>query len=292
MKIGLQIPWFTWPGNPDNIASRLAEIARTADESGFASVWMMDHMFQIGRYLGPPNSPMLEGYSALCYLAAVTQRVRLGTLVTAVTYRTPGLLIKTVTNLDVLSGGRAMLGIGAGWNVYEAASLGLDFPPLKERFERLEETLQIAHQMWAGDRQPYHGRHYQLEEPILSPPQLSRPHPPILVGGLGEKKTLKLAAKYGDACNLFWRIGPAEVARKLDVLKRHCDALGRPYAAIERTVLGSLGANDWTPASLIATCREMAGLGIQHAIFNIADVHEIKQVKRIGREVVPAVADL
>src|SRR6476659_3053252 len=186
MRIGLQVPSFTWPGGSAAIGERLAEIGRTADDAGFASIWVMDHFFQIG-VVGPPEEPMLEGYSALSYLAGVTKRARLGTLVTGVIYRHPGILVKTVTTLDVLSGGRAYLGIGAAWNEQEHRGLGVDYTPLGERFERLEETLQIAHQMWSGDDSPFAGKHYQLQRPLNSPPALSQPHPPILVGGGGEK---------------------------------------------------------------------------------------------------------
>jgi F420-dependent oxidoreductase-like protein len=241
--------------------------------------------------LGSADSPMLEAYSTLAYLAAVTRRIRLGTMVTGVTYRHPGFLVKTVTNLDVLSGGRAYLGIGAAWYEQEAKGLGFPFPPVAERFERLEETLQIAKQMWAGNRAPYHGKHYQLAEPINSPPPLSKPHPPILIGGAGEKKTLRLVAQYADACNLFAFGGAAEIARKLDVLKRHCEAVGRSYDEIERTALGQIsGATK--AADLIATCRSLAEAGIQHFIFSIDNVHDIAPVERIGREVIPAVAEL
>src|SRR5512139_3383067 len=212
MKIGLQIPNFTWPGSPANLGSKLAEIARTADDAGFASVWVMDHFFQIGSRdrsmgLGPSEDEMLEGYSTLSYLAGMTKKVTLGTMVTGVIYRYPGILVKTVTTLDVLSGGRAYLGIGAAWNEREARGLGVPFPPVKERFERLEETLQIANQMWSENNGAYAGKYYQLAETLCTPQPLSKPHPPILIGGSGEKKTLQLVAKYADACNLFARMG-------------------------------------------------------------------------------------
>src|SRR6266496_4988422 len=187
MKIGLQVPNFTWSGGPKEIHSKLAEIAQTADEAGFSSLWVMDHFFQIGRPnnpggLGPAEDEMLESYSTLSYMAGFTQRVMLGTLVTGVVYRHPGILVKTVTTLDVLSGGRAYFGVGAAWNERESRGLGVSFPPVKERFARLEEALQIAHRMWSGDRSPYSGTHYQLADPLNSPPALSKPHPPIMVG--------------------------------------------------------------------------------------------------------------
>jgi F420-dependent oxidoreductase-like protein len=242
MKIGLQIPNFTYPSGPQNLSRKLAEIATTADEAGFYSIWVMDHFFQIGSrdrssFLGPAEDEMLEGYSTLSYLAGFTKKARLGTLVTGVVYRYPGILIKTVTTLDVLSSGRAYLGIGAAWNEREARGLGVPFPPLKDRFEQLEETLQIASQMWSEDNGPYNGKHFQLAETLCSPQPLSKPHPPILIGGSGEKKTLRLVAKYADACNLFARMGIENVGNKLDILKGHCEKVGRDYGEIEKTVL-------------------------------------------------------
>ncbi len=290
MKIGLQIVAFNWPGSPANIGAKLAEIARTADEAGFASIWVMDHYFQI-EWAGRVTDPMLEAYSALNYMAGVTKRARLGAMVTGVIYRQPAYLIKAVSALDVLSGGRAYLGIGAAWNEREALGLGFPFPPLKERFERLEETLQIAKQLWAGDHTPYSGKYYRLNEPINSPQPLTQPHPPILIGGSGEKKTLRLVAQYGDACNLFARTGLDTVRKKLDVLKQHCDEVGRPYAQIERTVLGVVNLAESKPADLIETCRDLANLGIQHFIISLPNVHEITPLEVIGREVIPAVAE-
>jgi F420-dependent oxidoreductase-like protein len=293
MRIGLQVPSFTWPGGSQAIGDRLAEIGRTADDAGFASLWVMDHFFQIG-VVGPPEEPMLEGYSALSYLAGVTKRVKLGTMVTGVIYRHPGILLKTVTTLDVLSGGRAYLGIGAAWNEQESRGLGVPFPPLKERFERLEETLQIAHQMWAGDRSPYKGKYYQLADPLNSPQALTKPHPPILIGGGGERKTLRLVAQYADGCNLFARAGNDVLRQKLDVLRGHCEAVGRPYEAIERTALGTvqLASGAMTPANVIDLCRSLAEVGIQHVIFNMPNVHELAPLEVFGREIIPAVSEL
>jgi F420-dependent oxidoreductase-like protein len=293
MRIGLQIPSFTWPGGPAEIGPRLAEIGRMADEAGFASLWVMDHFFQIP-VVGPAEEPMLEGYSALSYLAAVTKRARLGTMVTGVVYRYPGILVKTVTTLDVLSGGRAYLGIGAAWNEREARGLGVPFPPLKDRFEQLEETLQIAKQMWSGRVEPYNGKHYQLTEPLNSPPALSKPHPPILIGGGGEKKTLRLVAQYADGCNLFGRMGADVIRSKLEVLRRHCEELGRPYDEIERTALDTvhLAPGAMTASQVIDQCRSLSALGIQHVIFNMPNVHELTPLEVFGREIIPAVADL
>ncbi len=292
MKIGLQIPNFMWPGWPANAGAKLAEIASTADEAGFASLWVMDHLFQI-RFIGPPDDPMLEAYNTLGFMAGVTKRARLGTMVTAVVYRHPGMLVKSVTTLDVLSGGRAYLGIGAAWNEQEAVGLGIPFPPLKERFQRLEETLRIAKQMWSDDVTPFTGKHYRLAEPISSPRPLSRPHPPILIGGAGEKKTLRLVAKYGDACNLFAHPGPEVISKKLDILKRHCEAVGRPYEAIERTSLGrvNLAPGEMSPSDVVNICRALARVGVQHAIFSMPNVSEITPLVTFGQEIIPAVAE-
>jgi alkanesulfonate monooxygenase SsuD/methylene tetrahydromethanopterin reductase-like flavin-dependent oxidoreductase (luciferase family) len=215
-------------------------------------------------------------------------------MVTGVVYRYPGILVKTITTLDVLSGGRAYLGIGAAWNEREARGLGVPFPPIKERFERLEETLQIAKQLWSGKVEPYNGKHFQLAETLCSPQPLTKPHPPILIGGMGEKKTLRLVAKYADACNLFARMGNDALRAKLDILKRHCDDVGRDYAEIEKTALDTvnIAPGNMSPADVIRQCRSLANVGIQHVVFNMPNVHEITPLEIIGREVIPAVATL
>jgi len=289
MKIGLQIPNFTWPGGPAQIPGKVAEIARVADDAGFYSLWVMDHFFQISM-IGPPENEMLESYSTLGYLAALTTRVKLGTMVTGVIYRYPGILVKTATTLDVLSSGRAYFSIGAAWNEREAKGLGTPFPPLRVRFELLEEALQIAKQMWSADNGPYHGKHNHLEETLCSPQPLSRPHPPILVGGGGEKKTLRLVAQYADGCHLYG--APETVSAKLAVLKRHCDALGRDYGAIEKTTLGTvdLQSGKMNAKDVIAQCKLLAAIGVQHAIFYMPNVHEITPLDIFGREIIPAVA--
>jgi F420-dependent oxidoreductase-like protein len=291
MKIGLQIPNFTWPGGPGQIPGKLAEIARFADEAGFYSLWVMDHFFQISM-IGPPENDMLEGYSTLGYLAALTRRVKLGTLVTGVIYRYPGILVKTATTLDVLSNGRAYFAIGAAWNEQEAKGLGTPFPPLGVRFELLEEALQIAKQMWSANNGPYHGKHSHLAETLCSPQPLSRPHPPILVAGGGEKKTLRLVAQYADACNLYGSLDT--VSAKLAILKQHCTALGRDHRAIEKTTLGTadLRPGKMTAKDVIAQCAALAAIGVQHVIFNMPDVHEIRPLEIFGREIIPAVVDL
>ena len=291
MRIGLQIPSFSWPGGAAAIGERITRIARTADDAGFASIWVMDHFFQIS-LVGPAELEMLEGYTALSHLAAVTQRARLGTLVTGATYRHPGILAKTVTTLDVLSGGRAYFGVGAGWFEREHVGLGVPFPSLKLRFERLEETLRIVRQMWSEEDGPFHGRHFQLAETLNHPPPLSQPHPPILIGGLGERKTLRLVAQYADACNLFSYIGLAGLRGKLEVLRRHCDDVGRSYDEVERTTLGTvhLAPGALCAADVIRLCRDQADLGIQHAIFNMPDVHELAPLEVFGKEIIPEVA--
>lgn len=291
MKIGLQIPNFTWPGGPGQIPGKLAEIARFADDAGFYSLWVMDHFFQISM-VGPPENDMLEGYTALGYLAALTKRVKLGTLVTGVIYRYPGILVKTATTLDVLSNGRSYFGIGAAWNEREAKGLGVPYPPLGVRFELLEEALQIAKQMWSGNNGPYQGKHNQLAETLCSPLPLSRPHPPIMIGGGGEKKTLRMVAQYADACNIF---GPPETVQvKFTVLKQHCDALGRDYGTIEKTTLGTvdLQPGKMSAKDVIARCKGLAAIGVQHAIFNVPNAHDIRPLEIFGREIIPAVADL
>lgn len=235
MDIGLHIPHFAWRDGTAGIAPTLGAVAERADAAGFASISVMDHWFQMDQY-APATDPMLEGYSTLAWLAAKTSNVQLRLLVTGVTYRHPGLLAKTVTTVDVLSGGRAELGIGAAWYEREHDGLGVPFPSTAERFERLEETLQICLQMWSDDNGAYEGEHYQLAETLNSPQALSRPHPPIMIGGMGEKKTLRLVARYGDACNLF-SVGHDEVAHKLDVLRGHCETEGTDYDAIDKTML-------------------------------------------------------
>ncbi len=293
MRIGLQIPNFTYPEGADKLGSKLAEIARTADAAGFYSLWVMDHFFQIAM-IGPPENDMLEGYTTLSYFAGLTRNVKLGTLVTGVIYRYPGILVKTVTTLDVLSGGRAYLGIGAAWFEREALGLGVPFPPLKERFERLEETLQIAHQMWRGEVKPFEGKHFHLAETLCSPMPISKPHPPIMIGGMGETKTLKMVAQYADACNLFARIGDEMLRQKLDVLKRHCDSVGRDFAEIEITALSTaqLAPGAMTAAEVIAHCEALARLGVQHVIFNMPNTQDITPLDVFGKEIIPAVAAL
>jgi F420-dependent oxidoreductase-like protein len=237
---------------------------------------------------------MLESYTTLAFLAAVTQRARLGTLVTGVSYRHPGHLVKIVSTLDVLSGGRAYFGIGAGWYEREARALDLPFQSTQNRFERLEETLQIAKQMWSGKVAPYDGKHYHLAETLNSPQPLTKPHPPILIGGSGEKKTLRLVAQYADACNFYAQMGSDALSAKLDILRRHCEHVGRDYAEIERTALAHItfGNGGMSASDLIAMARDVSSVGIQHLIVSLTNVSEIRPLEIIGRAVIPAVAEL
>ena len=287
MKVGLHVADFTWDGGPPALGPRLGEIARRAEEAGVDRISVMDHVWQIG-HLGPPEHEMLEAYTALGFLAAVTERVKLLTVVTAVVYREPGLLAKAVTTLDVLSGGRAMLGIGAAWNEEEARGLGLFFPPTAERFERLEEALRICHQMWSDDDGPFEGKHYHLARTLNSPQALSRPHPPILIGGQGERKTLLLVARYADACNLF---DTPELAHKLDVLRGHCAAEGRDYAAIEKTVQVQydLGENGERVEQTIEHLHELAELGFTVAHGTLARVGTLRPLELMAERVIPAI---
>jgi len=286
MQIGLQIPLFTTPGGPGTLGKDLATVARTADEVGFEYLAVMDHFFQIG-VVGPPELEMLEAYTTLGFLAAHTSRVQLLTVMTGVIYRHPGILAKTITTLDVLSGGRAWLGVGAAWNEEESRGLGIPFPPVAERFERLEEALRICQQMWRGDESPYRGRHYQLDRPLNSPQALRRP--PIMVGGGGERKTLRMVAQYADACNLF---ATPDVEHKLEVLRGHCERLGRPYEEILKTVYYpfNVGADGERVEQILADLRRLHDLGFQAVIGSVTDVWQVEPLRVIGREIIPAVA--
>jgi F420-dependent oxidoreductase-like protein len=289
LKIGLQIPDFTWPGGPPKLGENLAAVARTADEAGFEFVGVMDHLWQI-RSIGSPEREMLEAYTTLGYLAGHTKRARLLTIVTGAVYRYPGMLATLVSTLDVLSGGRAWLGIGAAWNEAEARGLGIPFPPLGERFERLEETLQICLKMWSGDQTPFEGKHYHLERPLNSPQSLTRPHPPIMIGGMGERKTLRLVARYAQACNLF---PTPELPRKLEVLRAHCEAEGREYDEIEKTSMFNfdVGEDGENVGKTIGRLRQLSKLGVQTAIGSVKNVWGLKQLEIIGQKVIPAVAE-
>lgn len=257
MDLDLHVTRFDWAGGPSAIGPGVAHLARTAEAVGIKTLSFMDHYFQMDM-MAPAEDPMLEGYTALGFVAALTQRLRLRILVTGVTYRPPGLLAKIVTTLDVLSGGRAELGLGAAWYEREHKGLGVPFPPTAERFERLEEALRICLQMWSDDNGPFEGKHYQLAETLCSPAPVSAPRPRIMIGGGGEKKTLRLVAQYADACNFFG--GPDMVAHKIEVLRRHCDAVGRDIREIEVTALLS-AQEDWTPDDVLRAAEGYAAVG-------------------------------
>ena len=289
MKFGLQINQFTWPGGASQIGPTLARIGRTADDVGLDSIWVMDHFFQI-RGLGPPEAPMLEGQTALGFLAGHTERASLGLMVGGIHYRQPGLWIKMTTTLDVLSGGRAWFGIGAAWNVFESKGLGFAFPPLRERFEWLEDTLQMAHAMWSegsGTHGRYDGRQVTATHLINAPQSIQRPRIPILVGGGGERKTLRLVAKYADACNLFGR-DLDTFRHKLDVLHAHLDELGRPREEVEITVLAP--TVDWetqTVDEIVDSYGRLVEAGAQHLIFAVRGVADTTRLERVAAEVTP-----
>jgi len=289
MELGIHFANFTLSGGPATIGPILSDTARAAEDAGCSTFTLMDHYFQMEEF-ADRREPMLEGYTSLGFLAGRTERLTLGLLVTGVTYRHPGLLAKIVTTLDVVSGGRAQLGIGAAWYEREHLGYGVPFPPLSERFERLEETLQICHQMWSDDDGPYEGTHYRLAETICSPRPVSSPRPRILVGGSGEKKTLRLVARYADACNLF-ATDPAEVAHKLEVLDRHCAEEQRDPADIQRTILGM--ADPLSDVDrFLASMEQYAALGIQLVEVMPLVEDPVAWATRLGEEVVPRLAGL
>ena len=293
MRLGVHLVNFNIDGGPTAIGPTLARVGEAAERAGVANLSVMDHYLQI---MGDPTDPMLEGYTTLAFLAAHTRTVELQLLVTGVTYRHPGLLAKIVSTLDVLSGGRAALGIGAAWFEREHLALGVPFPPMAERFERLEETLQIALQMWSDNSGPFTGKHYRLVETINSPQPLSRPHPPIMIGGAGEKKTLRLVARYGDACNLFARpdTGPAAVKSKLAVLAAHCVREGTDYDRIRKTILwtGSLEPTAAGGAAFAEQMRPYAEIGIEEVHVMPSTTDPVAFVDGLGDHVVPQISGL
>ena len=297
MRLGLQVPNYTWPNGQANLGDTFGLIAQRAERAGLYSFWVMDHFFQIPN-VGPVEREMLEGWSALAFAAGRTNRIKLGTMVTGVTYRHPGILAKTVTTLDVLSHGRAYLGIGAAWNEQEHKGLGVPFPAVAERFERLEETLKIVLQMWSGNEEAFNGKYYHLERLLNSPQPVQKPHPPILIGGTGERKTLRLVANYADACNIFARLGKDELRRKLEILRQHCASVGRPYEEIEKTTLDAIkltrdgSEGSITPQQFIEQCADLASLGIDQAIFSLRNVHDLEPFDLLTTEVVPAISKI
>lgn len=279
MKLGLQVSRFSWPDAPASTGATWRDLARDADAAGYSSLWVMDHFFQISM-VGPPEDDMLEAYATLAHAAAVTERIELGTLVTGVTYRHPGLLLKTVTTLDVLSGGRAWLGIGAAWNEEEHRGLGVPYPSTRDRFTLLEDTLRLAHRMFADDDRPFEGDAISLERPLNRPQPVRRP--PIMVGGGGERRTLRLVAQYADACNLFdTGLGPEGIPHKLDVLRGHCEDVGRDYDEISKTCLAALTLDTGAPLpegvqghsvdEAVERLGRLAAAGIDHAILSTAN---------------------
>jgi F420-dependent oxidoreductase-like protein len=295
MRLGLQLPSFTYPGGTPELGSHLVEIAQAAEAAGFESLWVMDHLFQLPEDTGwgGPEEPMLESYASLGFLAGVTSRIRIGALVGCAVFREPGLLLKSATTVDVLSGGRLTFGIGAGWYEREALGLGIPWPDRRERFARLEEVLRLARQVWRDDRSPFRGRHYALAEPIIRPQPVSRPHPPIMVGGNGERRTMRLVAAYADACN-FLVLEPDEIRGRLDALRRHCDAAGRDANEIEITALDEvdLRPGRMSTRDVVARANAQAAAGVQHLIVNIPDVWDVRHLERIGRDVIPALQEL
>ena len=293
MKLGLHIAATDWAGGARKLGGTLSEIVEAAEAAGFDAISVTDHVWG-SQYTGGVEASQVDGYTTLGFIAARTRRVRLLTLATAVPYRPAGLLAKTVTTLDVLSGGRAMLGIGSGDYAEEAAGLGLPFPPTAQRFELLEETVQACLRMWHGERgdeRPFRGKHVRMERPLNVPQSLSRPHPPILIAGSGERRTLPLVARYADACN----ISPTpELPRKLELLRRLCDGVGRDYDAIEKTApFGfDVGPDGSKAGELVGRLRWLASMGIQTVLGWVVGVDEIKPLEVMGREVIPAVAEL
>ncbi|KAA9162982.1 LLM class F420-dependent oxidoreductase [Amycolatopsis acidicola] len=289
MQLGLQIPDFTWPNGPAKLGKELGDVAKAADEAGFEYLAVMDHFFQIGG-VGPVENDMLEAYTTLGYLAAHTERVKLLTVITGVIYRQPGVLAKALTTLDVLSGGRAILGIGAGWNEEESRGLGFPFPSTKERFEMLEEALRYVRQMFSDDDGPFEGDYIVAERLMNVPQALTKPHPPIMIGGSGEKKTLRFVAKYGDACNIF--NGP-ELEHKLSVLKQHCETEGRDYGEINKTVyhILDIGKNGEKADELKAELRRLAGLGVDGVIGMLPGIPDLKLIDVFARDIIPEAAN-
>ena len=294
MHIGLQIPSFKYPGGTAAIRPKLKEIVTTAEASGFYSLWVMDHYYQIKGLFGEAyTDPMLESYATLGYFAGLTEKAYLGVLVTGVIYRHPAVLMKMVNTVDILAGGRTYFGIGAAWYEAEAVGNGIPYPSTSERFEQLEDSLQLAKALWATDEIAFAGKHYSAPAITNNPRPLSTPHPRIMIGGTGPKKTLSMVARYADACNLGDWVGTENMQKALDTLKEHCDKLGRDYDTIEKTSLCTVNLSDKdTVAGTINRIKQLSGMGFTHVIFNMPDVYKIAPLETFAREIIPAVADL
>lgn len=294
MHIGLQIPSFKYPGGTAVIRPKLKEIVTTAEAAGFYSLWVMDHYYQIKGMFGEAyTDPMMESYTTLGYFAGLTEKVYLGVLVTGVIYRHPSVLMKMVNTLDILSGGRAYLGIGAAWYEEEAKGYGIPYPSTAERFEQLEDNLQLAKTLWNSSETSFTGKHFSAPAITNNPRPLSTPHPRIMIGGTGPTKTLRMVAQYADACNIGGWVGMENMQKALDTLKEHCAALGRDYDTIEKTCLSTVHlSGDDTVDSVLSRLEEFSRMGFTHAIFNMPDVYTIKPLETFAREIVPAAAQL
>lgn len=294
MQIGLQIPSFKYPGGTEAIRPTLKNIVTTADNAGFRSLWVMDHFYQIKGLFGEAyTDPMMEAYTTLGYFAGLAEKALLGVMVTGVIYRHPSVLLKMVNTLDILSGGRAYLGIGAAWYEEEAQGYGIEYPSTSDRFEQLEETLQIAHKLWENDETSFEGKHFSTPAITNNPRPVSTPHPRILIGGTGPKKTLRMVAQYADACNIGDWVGSDNMQKSLDTLKEHCDNLGRDYADIEKTSLGTVTLKDGedTVQGVLDRLKRLHEMGFDQAIFNMTNVYDITPLETFGKEIIPAVAE-
>jgi F420-dependent oxidoreductase-like protein len=294
MHIGLQIPSFKYPGGTAAIRPKLKEIVTTAEASGFYSLWVMDHFYQIKGMFGEAyTDPMMEAYTTLGYIAALTDKPYLGVLITGVIYRHPSVLLKMVNTLDILAGGRTYLGIGAAWYEDEAKGYGIPYPSTTERFEQLEDNLQLAKALWASDETSFEGKHFSAPAITNNPRPLSSPHPRIMIGGTGPKKTLRMVAQYGNACNIGDWVGRENMQKAIDTLKEQCEAVGRDYNTIEKTSLCTvhLSGGD-TVEGIINQIKDLSTMGFTHAIFNMPDVYQITPIETFAKEIIPAVADI
>lgn len=294
MYVGLQIPSFKYPGGTAAIRPKLKEIVTTAEEGGFYSLWVMDHYYQIKGMFGEAyTDPMLEAYSTLGYFAGLTEKAYLGVLVTGVIYRHPAVLMKMMNTVDILAGGRTYFGIGAAWYEDEAIGNGIPYPPTSERFEQLEDNLKLAKALWDSDEIAFEGKHFSAPAVTNNPRPLSRPHPRIMVGGTGPKKTLRMVAEYADACNIGDWVGADNMQKAIDTLKEHCESLGRNYDTIEKTSLCTVHlSGDDTVESIISRIKGLASMGFTHAIFNMPDVYKITPLETFAKEIIPAAAEL